>query len=527
MNRKQYKQMKNDCRRYMHGAVAASFFHRLTSVAAPMAAAWLIGDMANHLLTLDAGAILAGMPGFACAVFFQVAGAALFNLALNLLLTKQGFAYDAFLMEKFIRLPLETIKTTSAGAVMERLEEDSAAFCWNQMVLCAYPAAIGVCFGVFGFLLIQNRLPMLYAMTIVFLAALPIIRASLTGRARAELNRLISEYQGERKQLEQELYDGASFARCYGLDGFFIGRLRNRFQRYLSGLGLKLCRLDAKSEMLDYFCTYGVQIGTIVVGVFLIGAGDLTMGGLLSGYLVIPAVRQCCGYLRDWVTEIHAEKKLLDRLVFFYAETGEEEDNAESLHELTAENVTFSYPGSEADVLQNCNFRMNDQESIRFTGENGSGKSTLMALLAGLYRPKKGSVCGGVSMGRIRKSVAYQQQNGSIFSGSVWENLFLPEMKQGQAQNLLQEMGFEKSLDYEVTPEGGNLSPGEQKKLLLVRALLRDAPFLLLDEPLNHLDEQGIKTLSSYLERRKSGILMISHQNLKSNIQLFDPFVLL
>ena len=56
-----------------------------------------------------------------------------------------------------------------------------------------------------------------------------------------------------------------------------------------------------------------------------------------------------------------------------------------------------------------------------------------------------------------------------------------------------------------------NLSPGERKKLLLTRALLRDAPFLLLDEPLNHLDEDGKRARLAQLEKRRTGLLLISH----------------
>lgn len=510
---KLHKQMRRDCRKYMAGAMVMSFFHRLTSVAAPMAAAWLIGDMANHLLTMNSEAIIAGLPGFLCAVFFQVIGVALFNLSLNLLLTKQGFAYDAFLMEKFIRLPLEIIQTTSSGAVMERLEEDSAAFCWNQMVLYAYPGAIAICAGVFAQLIVREKFPMLFVLTILILAALPIFRAKLVGEARAELTRQISEYQGDRKQLEQELYDAAAFSRCYGLDDYFITRLRKRFRAYLNLCGKQLYRLDAKSEILDYLCSYGVQIGTILVGALLIAGHKLTLGSLLSGYLMIPAIRECCGYIKEWVTERHNEEKLLQRLGFFYSEQLEEPADAELLQELSAENVSFSYPGSEKMVLENRSFRMMPQDRIHLTGANGTGKTTLMKLLSGLYRPTTGTICNGASLSQIRRSVAYQPQEAAIFSGTVWENLFLPEEKWEQALDLLRDMGFEKDLRYEVTPEGTNLSPGEQKKLLLARALLREAPFLFLDEPLNHLDEQGRSVLLSILEKR-DGVLLISHQAL-------------
>ena len=142
---------------------------------------------------------------------------------------------------------------------------------------------------------------------------------------------------------------------------------------------------------------------------------------------------------------------------------------------------------------------MTGSENMRLAGQNGSGKTTLLSILAGLYEPSTGSVCGGASVGRRRKSTALQEQSGAIFSGTVWENLFFGEDKRPAAEALLGEMGFGKPLGYADQPCGGNLSPGERKKILLTRAFLRDAPFLLLDEPLNHLDAQATEVIKEKL----------------------------
>ncbi len=521
MHREKIRAMKRDCHRFMRAAMVASALHRLISAASPMIAAGMIGDMANHLLTLDSGAIAKGMPAFLCAVFFQVFVAPECELALNLLLTKQGFAYDGFLMEKFIRLPLRVVQTTDAGCVMERLEEDASAFCWNQMTLYAYPAAVLLCAASFGWSMVRNHI--VFTLAIVLLAALPVIRAGHIGKRQTELKKQVSEQNEARKQMEQELFDARDFAKSFSLDGFFIGRLRKQFAEFLEKTGREQDRMDAQTETLDFLCSYGVQLGAVLLGAVLISLNQLTLGGLLSGYLMIPALRQCCQYVREWVIEAHDEKKYLERLAFFYETDGEDADSGGILQALDAEDVCFAYPGTEKPVLDGMSFHMTSRENYRLVGANGSGKTTLLSILAGLYEPQGGTVCGGAPVGQRRKSVALQEQEGTIFSGTVWDNLFAAADKQEFAARLLSEMGMEKPLEYVVTAQGTNLSPGEKKKILLSRALLKDAPFLLLDEPLNHLDEQGGQALLARLVQRGTGILLISHQDGKfGNLPIKD-----
>jgi ATPase subunit of ABC transporter with duplicated ATPase domains len=89
----------------------------------------------------------------------------------------------------------------------------------------------------------------------------------------------------------------------------------------------------------------------------------------------------------------------------------------------------------------------------------------------------------------------------------------VPDDKLSEAGALLKEMGFEKSLDYEVSEAGGNLSPGERKKIILVRALFDSSPVLALDEPLNHLDADGTQVLISSLKKETRPVILISHSD--------------
>lgn len=270
--------------------------------------------------------------------------------------------------------------------------------------------------------------------------------------------------------------------------------------------------MDALVEALDFLSGQGSRLCVVLVGTFQAARGRMELGMLLTGFLILPSLTQCFTYVRGWITEKHDEAKYLDRISVFYGEFEDGEGIAPALTSLDAENVRFSYSENGKNVLSGVDFHMTSMENVRLAGPNGSGKTTLLSILAGLYEPSSGIVCGGASVGQRRKSTALQEQNGAIFSGTVWENLFLGEDKRPAAEALLEEMGFGKTLEYTVEPGGGNLSPGERKKILLTRAFLRDAPFLLLDEPLNHLDAQAAEVVKEKLRQRQGGILLISHR---------------
>ena len=171
----------------------------------------------------------------------------------------------------------------------------------------------------------------------------------------------------------------------------------------------------------------------------------------------------------------------------------------------------------EKKLFEGISLKVEGGERIALIGDNGTGKSTLLSLISGVYSPDSGSITDengkALEVGELRGEVSLQEQDGGIFSATVAENLFLPDERLDEAAELLKELGFEKPLDYEVTESGGNLSPGEKKKIMLARALLDKSPVLALDEPLNHLDADGTKVLISKLKKEIRPVILVSHND--------------
>lgn len=202
--------------------------------------------------------------------------------------------------------------------------------------------------------------------------------------------------------------------------------------------------------------------------------------------------------------------------------------------DIAFENVSFSYPGTEKEVLKNVTFRIKAGEKVAFVGENGAGKSTIIKLICGLYRPDRGRVLiGGTEVEKLsddlrRKMVSAVFQDFQGYELTLRENIAVgnitklkadPEITEalvladGQALLRPEEGGLNCILGH--LEEGGrDLSKGQWQKVAIARAFLADAAFCILDEPTASLDPIAESHMYENFARvfHKNGTIMISHR---------------
>ncbi|MCD8022004.1 MAG: ABC transporter ATP-binding protein [Lachnospiraceae bacterium] len=331
------------------------------------------------------------------------------------------------------------------------------------------------------------------------------------------------------------------------------------YDTYMAQSGWKKQTFEGVNTAVDFLMKYGTYLCVLGTGAFIASQGVLRAGTVLTGYLSLSSIGKCYTYGVRLIEQRKSAKEYMSRIVVFYGESeenvetsiqkmsvqkmsGQKEMNAhkemislkernahkemipqkepekDCVTELHVEKLTFSYDKSYHPVIRDFSMTLRYGDCVEIMGANGCGKSTLLNLLCGLYRPDEGSIRNqagdDLSAAGLRKAVTIQEQNGAIFSGTIFENLFLPFERYQEAEEMRLEFGLEKSLDYVTETEGQNLSPGERKKILLIRALLAPSEFCLLDEPLNHLDEKGRQALTSRLLRDKRGFVIVSHQDI-------------
>lgn len=194
---------------------------------------------------------------------------------------------------------------------------------------------------------------------------------------------------------------------------------------------------------------------------------------------------------------------------------------------LTLRDVSFSYPEQAQKALDSLSLQVNPSEHIAILGRTGCGKSTLLQLLTRAWDPQQGEILlNGCSIATLneatlRKTISVVPQRVHLFSATLRDNLLLaaPDASDDQLTDTLRRVGLEKLLDdaglNSWLGEGGRqLSGGELRRLAIARALLHDAPLMLLDEPTEGLDattESQMLELLAEVMRDKT-LLMVTHR---------------
>ncbi|GAA2389821.1 ABC transporter ATP-binding protein [Nonomuraea africana] len=299
----------------------------------------------------------------------------------------------------------------------------------------------------------------------------------------------------------------------------------NMTQAWLAGL------YGPAVQVLETICL----IVIIGFGAWEISQGRLTLGGLLAfaAYLayLYPAV-QSLGEIALTVSEAAAgSDRVIEVLRTKPAVT--DRPGAVDLVErgpgrIEFDSVGFTYPGRRQPVLRGLSFTVEPGEVLVCTGPSGAGKSTITKLLLRFYDPDSGAILldgtdiRDLTRHSLRDHVTVLQQESLLFSGTVRDNIAYgrPEATQEEVVRAATLAGVHdfvsalpKKYETRIGARGRLISGGQRQRIAIARAILRDTPVLVLDEPMTGLDEKTAARIMEPLGRLMEGrtTILITH----------------
>jgi ABC-type transport system involved in cytochrome bd biosynthesis fused ATPase/permease subunit len=323
---------------------------------------------------------------------------------------------------------------------------------------------------------------------------------------------------------------GLPTLRAYNRADAQAGLVAESGERYRRGT-MQVLRLSFLSgAVLDLAATLGTALVAVTVGVRLIGGG-LT---LRAGLIVLLLTPELYAPLRALGSLFHASSDGLaaaGRILDVLDAAAPPPSGAGvpgTWQRLALAGVTVEHPDRGAAVLNEVDLELRRGEVVVLTGPSGAGKSTAAALLLGLRRPDAGCVLvdgrdlATLDLPAWRREIGWLPQRPTMFRGTVRENIALgdPTASAERVQAAAELAGvsdvvaeLRRGYDTVIGPGGRGLSTGEQRRIALARALLREPTLLVLDEPFASLDRESSAVVAAAIARvaPDRAVLVIDH----------------
>jgi len=397
--------------------------------------------------------------------------------------------------------------------------------------------------GLLGYLFYLN-----WRLSLIFMLVAPCIAlvVSVVGKHFRRYSRRIQDSMGSVTQVSNESLGGYKEVRLFGgqqqqADRFELASAYNRNQ------SLKLALVDALSTPVIQ-TMLAVALGALV---WFALSPDI-LSGFSAGSLV--AFLTAAGLLGKPIRQVSSVQSVIQRGLAaaedIFAQLDLEDEPDTGTHsvtrargDITFEQLSFTYPGTDHAVLQEINLSIRAGEAVALVGRSGSGKSTLIQLLARFYPVQQGQITldgvpiGDYRLGNLRGQLAMVSQNVTLFNDTVFNNIAYGDLASASRDAVIvacesaHAMEFidklPAGLDTVLGDDGSGLSGGQRQRLAIARAILKDAPVLILDEATSALDNESEHRIQRALETimRNRTSIVIAHR--LSTVERADRIVVM
>lgn len=362
-----------------------------------------------------------------------------------------------------------------------------------------------------------------WRMTLIAMTVVPVLFAIvyIYTRKVKKYSRAVRKQQGKMLNVVQEVLGSIRVVKAFARENYEIQRLEGESLEVVEA-ALRARRLKAKLVPL-----VGIVTGIGTAMVLYVGGSHALATGVAEGGTIVVFLT----YIKNMYKPMQDISKIMDS--YSKADVGYERikeivetddemrdapdaKNAPRLRgDIDFEDVSFCY-NSEQPILSDINLHVKAGTTVALVGPTGSGKTTLVNLIPRFYDVSKGAVkVDGIDVRTLkqrslREQISFVLQDTVLFSGTIWDNIAYgrPEassseiVKAAEAANAMEFINkLPQKFDTAVGERGLTLSGGQRQRIAIARAIVRNSPILILDEPSSGLDAESEQLVFEALDR--------------------------
>ena len=446
--------------------------------------------------------------------------------------------------EKFLTLPISFFEKRKKGSIISKItyNVEMISESVTHVVTILIRDVLTVIAAIALMIYQSPRLFMMVALVLPVIAVL----IKFLGSAFRRYSGKIQNSVGEVTQVSEEVLIGNKIVKIFGGNDYEMNRLinideSNRLQN------LKLIRSRSMGVAVTQVI-FGIGVSGVIylAGIEAINS-QLSPGSFMSFFgammLMLQPVRR--------ITNVNATLQrgvAASRSLFSVIDQPEEIDTGSHVSNsisgsIRFSNVSFSYNKGEKNVLENISFEIKAGKSLAIVGRSGSGKSTIVNLLARFYNLSKGEIfiddipIQEYVLSNLRKNISLVNQDVILFNDTISNNLAYGELtntttadqlKAAETAHILDfAKEFPNGLETIIGDRGELLSGGQRQRIAIGRAILKDAPILILDEATSSLDSKSERNIQLALDKlmKNCTTLVIAHR--LSTVERVDQIIVL
>jgi len=448
------------------------------------------------------------------------------------------------MFERLITLPASYYDQSTSGQLMSKLlyDVEQVAEAATDAVLTMIRDTLTI-IGLLAWMIYINGMLSLIILLTVPLIALLVYKVSYRFR---RISKTIQDSMGDVGHVSNEIIEGHREVKTFGSQDYELKRFdiinqQNRRQR------MKMITTDAISQPIIQLISVLGLSGVIYIATLPDMLDKISAGSFISFItamfmLLTPLKRltKVNGKIQAGIAAAQSVFNLLDQHA--ESDTGTKVIGR-SKGDIQYQDVAFSYSTSNGTVLDNISFHAKPGQTIAFVGHSGSGKTTLVSLLARFYPSSSGQILidgidiNELKLSELRNQISLVNQQVVLFNDTIANNIaygqnqhvsnnqIIAAAKAAHAWDFIQRLP--QGLATQVGQNGVLLSGGQRQRLAIARALLRDAPILILDEATASLDSEAERHIQAALEAlmKQRTTLVIAHR--LSTIEKADQIIVM